>query len=412
MEALRWVQHARRSALLLGGLLFGACDAAPAGTDALLVRDSAGVEIVENAGDVWAAPEIWTLSADPVVRIGAADGDEAYLFSGVRGIVVLNDGRIVVANAGDHTMRWFDADGGYLFQRGGAGEGPGEFSRLGGITSGAADSIIAVDWSARRLTRFAQDGAIGETTRLVGLTGPPGAVHRLASGSFVVGVSGFSTAQVGPNPQPGHVRLPSPMLRVAADGSRADTIGMFPGVEIEIRPSDSGGLMFGPARFAKNLSYGVAGDRVYVGTADRFHVDVYSPAGELLRSIRAPDVDVRITPQVEAEYRDYLRARLADVQAEQRAQAERDLAAIELPPTRPAYASFLLDDGGYLWVGAYNLDYTAPRRFVVFDTDGRIVSTVTVPERFRVLAIVGDRVWGVATDELDVQYVTAYGIER
>jgi hypothetical protein len=45
------------------------------------VRDSAGVEIVEHAGDLWAYAPNWTVADSPSLRIGAVDGDAAYLFT-------------------------------------------------------------------------------------------------------------------------------------------------------------------------------------------------------------------------------------------------------------------------------------------------------------------------------------------
>jgi hypothetical protein len=78
----------------------------------------------------------------------------------------------------------------------------------------------------------------------------------------------------------------------------------------------------------------------------------------------------------------------------------------------PAYSSLLVDDAGNLWLGEYHYDLSPPRRFVVFDRDGRFASLVTMPERFSPRTITRNRVWGVATDSLDVEYVVAYAIER
>lgn len=392
-------------------MLAAACGDAPEGADGVVVRDSAGIGIVENPGDVWSAEARWRLSAEPDLAIGVAEGDEPYLLDGVRGVLPLGDGRIVVANGGDKTLRWYDGRGVFLFRRGGAGDGPGEFSRLGSITLGAADTVIAVDWSARRLTTYTADGELGGTKPITGITGPPGAVYRLADGSFVMGVSGFSTAQLGSELEPGVVRVPSPLLRLAADGSRADTVGMFPGQEIEISGSGDG-LRIGYARLGKSLSYAVDRDRIYIGTADRFVIDVLSADGERLRSIRAPDVDVTVGPAYEDAYLDFMRARLEGVPPEQRAEAERTIADVDLPETAPAYATFLVDSDGDLWVAEYRFDLASPERWAVFDPSGRLVTTVVVPSGFRVMAATHGRVLGRATDDLGVERVVGYTIVR
>jgi hypothetical protein len=388
-----------------------ACQDADVQTANVAVRDSAGIEIIENAGDPWSAEELWRVEAEPVVRIGAIEGGESYLFDGIRGIVVLDDGRIVVANSGDNSLRWFDPEGVFLFERGGAGEGPGEFSRLGPITVAPGDSIVAVDWAGMRFTLFGAEGGVGPMRRMLGLPAPPGSMHRLSDGSWVVGVSGWSSTQFGPNPAPGVYRVEAPILRVSSDGESIDTLGMFPGNEAEIRTRGET-ILFGSARFAHQLEYEVANDEIYIGTGDRMQVDVYSSTGRHVRSVRAPEVDVRLTPAIDAAYRDFSRERIAESEREDPAAAERTVADMELPETMPAYSSLIVDDRGNLWVGEYRYDLAPARRYIVFDPEGRFITGVTVPPDFRVMTIANDHLWGRLTDDLDVQYVVGYAMVR
>jgi hypothetical protein len=398
--------------LILVPMLTGAC-AGPddGGAGDVVVRDSAGVTIIENAGDVWSTPGTWSLAPDPLVRIGVADGDEPYLLDGVRAVRLLSDGRILVANGGDNTLRWYSADGTFLFRRGGEGGGPGEFARLGAITVTRADTVIAADWSARRLTIFTADGDLVGTTPIVGLTGPPGAVYPLADGSLVMGTSGFSTQQLGDDIENGIFRLPSPLLKLTRDGERADTIGMFPGMEIEITTRDRG-FRIGGARLGKGLSYAVADEEVYIGTQDRFEIDVYSSDGDLLRSIRAPNVDVTVGPDYVNAYKELMLGRLSEVQPEQRAEVERSMADLQLPATAPAFAVFFVEPGGNLWVGEHRFDSGAPEKWLVFGPDGTLVTSVSTPPSFRPMSVSGNFIAGRATDDLGVEQVLVYAIER
>ena len=52
--------------------------------------------IAEVPGPIWADAPQWTTSTDPPVEIGAVEGSPEYLFSGIRGVVELSDGRLVV----------------------------------------------------------------------------------------------------------------------------------------------------------------------------------------------------------------------------------------------------------------------------------------------------------------------------
>lgn len=48
----------------------------------------------------------------------------------------------------------------------------------------------------------------------------------------------------------------------------------------------------------------------------------------------------------------------------------------------------------------------------VFGRDGVWLGPVTMPARFRLMAVRGDRVAGLERSELDVEYVTVYAIRR
>lgn len=395
-------------------VVFGlaACQGGDAQSAHVAVRDSAGIEIVENATDLWNTPVRWRASTEPIVRIGAIEGEDGYLFDNIRGLVVLDDGRVVVANSGDQSVRWYSPEGVFLFQRGGAGDGPGEFARLGQITLLPGDTVVAVDWSGRRFTLFGPDGAVGPTRRVDGLTAPPGRIYRLSSGEWILATSGSSTDQLGRGPpQAGVYRLDSPVLRISADGASVDTLGQFPSSEVEVT-TYHGGILFGSARFARRLAYAVVNDEVLIATGDRLQLDFYSPSGAAVRSVRAPDVDVSLTPDIATAYRELLRERAASAPADQRAADERRISEMQLPETMPAFSSIVVDSDGSVWVGEYRYDGEPAEQFLVFDTDGRFTGRARVPPALRVMAIQDGHVWGRTTDDLGVEYVAAYELAQ
>lgn len=397
----------RVAAVLILGL--AACNSESQRTTDTVRRDSAGVQIVENLIDLSSSAAVWRVGPEPFVTIGAVEGEAAYLLDAVRGIVVLSDGRIVVANSGDRTLRWYDQQGRFQFQRGGQGEGPGEFSYLGDISGIGRDSIVAVNWAARRFTTFGPQGGLGQTGVIKGLAAPPGRMDRLPDGSWIVSAAqGFSTSQLGPNPEVGVHRLASPVLHMSSDGSRVDTLGTFPASEIEVMESRSVAL----APLGRRLSYAVSGDRVLVGTAERFEIDVYSPGGDLLSSFRVPMARLELTPGLAELYRDALRSRYADAGQAERAEAEREIAARPLPALLPAYASFLVDDDRNVWVRGYRVVSTLPQRYVVLDAAGAFRTVVDLPADLRVFAIADRQLWARRTDDLGVEYVVGYHISN
>ena len=48
----------------------------------------------------------------------------------------------------------------------------------------------------------------------------------------------------------------------------------------------------------------------------------------------------------------------------------------------------------------------------VLDHEGRFLGVITMPDRFAPRVIVGDKIYGVWRDEMDVQYVVVLEIER
>jgi hypothetical protein len=399
-------------ALVLGAALTASCGDPRVPGIQVTTRDSAGVVIIGSNGDPWTTEPRWRLSAAPVLRIGSVAGEAPYQFDGIIGVAILGDGRLVIANRGSSTIRWFNSQGEFLFERGRAGDGPGEFQRLGSILRVDSDSIAVVDPSQRRVQMFASDGSLGPVIAVGGLPTSLGRVYRLQSGDWVTSSSGVSSDQFGPEQKSGVFRTRVPVIRIAADGSRTDTVGVFPAVDVQVAVRGPRSYSFGPAQFGRNLHYAAVGGYIYIGTADLMEIDVYAPDGRHLRSIRAPDVSVVLSEQINTEYRTLLRRRIAELAPEDRPDAEREIAAIVLPSTVPAYSSLRIDDAGNIWVGEYRFDFAPPRRYLVFNPEGEFVTVVVVPERFTPMAITRDRIWGLATDSLDVQYVAAHAIER
>ena len=120
---MRWVT-------VLLGLFVAGCGAAdPDRGSAPSVTDSAGVRIVE-----YPAPTEWVADGalTEVVRIGTADGPLETLFSRIAGGKILEDGSLVIVDAGSSEVRRFAADGTFLGAHGREGQGPGEYEFITG----------------------------------------------------------------------------------------------------------------------------------------------------------------------------------------------------------------------------------------------------------------------------------------
>lgn len=128
-----------------------------------LVADSAGLRIVNDTAPAWGAEQRWTVANEPTLDLG----EPGQSFLGVAPVVRLGDGRIAVADGSQQTIRYFDASGKLPLTSGGRGGEDGQFHALGWIGRGPADTLVAYDFVARRLSLFDGRGKFVRASPLV-----------------------------------------------------------------------------------------------------------------------------------------------------------------------------------------------------------------------------------------------------
>jgi hypothetical protein len=193
-----------------------------------------------------------------------------------------------------------------------------------------------------------------------------------------------------------------------------DTLGVVRGSERFLQIEQSGGAIESIAvstpLFGRSQQLAVGPDRVYAGSADRYEIEVYRTGLGLERLIRLARPPREVTPAVvEAKKREELEAAPG---AEGRRDVERRFAQLMPPEYLPAYSELRVDALGLLWVEEYRAPGEVEPRWQLFDPEGRWLTAVVTPERFRVLDIGEDYLLGVWRDELDVEYLRLYGLER
>ena len=83
-----------------------------------------------------------------------------------------------------------------------------------------------------------------------------------------------------------------------------------------------------------------------------------------------------------------------------------------VPSEKPAYGGLLSDEVGNLWVGVWTLYPEVPEQWTILDPAGGWLGSLVMPGRFFPFAIGEDWVLGVETDELDVEYVVLYPLNK
>jgi hypothetical protein len=82
------------------------------------------------------------------------------------------------------------------------------------------------------------------------------------------------------------------------------------------------------------------------------------------------------------------------------------------PPFQPSFDRLLIDEVGNLWTRHYSPVPADRTGWTVFAPDGKWLGEVDLPMGFEVLQIGADRILGVWTDALDVEYLRVYAIDK
>jgi hypothetical protein len=395
----------RLSILLL--LPLTACGGGHAGGEAAAVRDSAGIRIVESRGGRWDADDGWRLSDEPTLQIGVVEGDSVYQLDRVRAALRLGDGRIVVANGGSEQLRWYDARGRHVASAGRQGGGPGEFHGLNVLRRLPGDSVLASDMMAFRLSWLDPGGRFVRYIPLqpVGQV-PARFVDRFEDGSLLLS---SSVRTLGNSTESGTRRDTLRWVRASADGVMVDSLSVTAANETsfqfvtETGQIQSMNILTLP--FMRNVHTAASGNHYWQGTTDAYEIVLRRADGTPERIVRR----VMEPVPVRGAYLDSLRR----VQvAENGPEAGKSLDLVQVPERLPAFERLLVDDGGNLWVQRTPWPGAVPPEWDVFNAEGQMLGTVTMPAGFRATHIGADFVLGVWTDEDGVEYVRTHTLEK
>lgn len=378
-----------------------------------LVADSTGLHIVDAVAPAWGATPQWTVADSPSVDLGGPEQP----FTGVAPVMRLADGRIVVADGSQQTIRYFSAAGKLLTTAGGRGTETGQFHGLGWIGRGAADTLVAYDFVARRLALF--DGK-GQFVRVAALmpADPKIAAEPLAS--YPDGSVLFRLGRPA-NPFPGKpgtvLRDSAAYMRFGLDGLPSETLGQFPQGEtwgVPVRPQ--GPLSSFPLPFGLVTVAALRADTMLIGTGASFEVASIGPDGTPVGLLRAPIAREPVTPEESSAYTvaaiTRLRTGAKSLNTPLDSGLIRSLEKAPFPAKKPAFGRMLVDRTGALWLSAPLNPPASASTWNVFAPDGTWLGTVTTPEGLRVDEIGSDYVIGVWRQRHGQERVRMYPLSR
>ena len=400
---------------LLGLLLISGCVPQSDDAEAVVVRDSVGIAIIENRTPDWGDDGSWWILPDPILTVGEADGEPEYEFHGVSSVTRLSDGRIAVALASAGVVRLFDCRGRFLQSIGGLGHGPGEFQRAHRLLEGPQGDLWIWDGYRGRMTVFSPGGQYEDSFAV-----PEGSTW---AGGFLQGIDRSGVLYFVLTP-PGSVlpselgrvtREPFKVVRFRPEEETLDTIIDLLGRQY-YHYVDEGGAMRGRPIFGRTSTMALRSTSLVTANTDAFELRVYDHAGAL-RSIIIRTGDPRPVTRGEVRrVRDGLLA-AADSVANPTLRRLRLGLASELPARQslPAFESLRVDSGDHLWVLRSGFSWQEGSTWDVFNPEGRWLGTVELPEELSGMTIhqIDDEmIVGVLFDELDVPYVSLFPLMK
>jgi hypothetical protein len=356
---------------------------------------ASGHVVVRNtARPVWPGGGGWRV--EEALRIGRVEGDGPDVFGRIRSFDVDAEDRFWILEQQAQELRVFDRDGAHVRTIGRRGAGPGEFAQAMRVERGPDGNMWVMDPQNNRLSVIDTAGAY---------------VHgRTAAGGFVM------------HPWPGRAdalgNYYAPVLHsgrwalVRYDHAFTAVDTLHPPRDpvqrdrFELRGPTGGGIVAG-VPYQGGLVWRLS-DRgtLWALITDEYRLFELSAAGDTLRTITRAYSPLPVTAADRERARDDLRWF-----TDQGGQI--DLA--RLPRTKPAAASFFVDDERNIWVELVAEGDDAGRLHDVFDAEGRFLGTLRLPFALAraPFPIVRDgMLYGVTEDELGVPYVVRASIAK
>jgi hypothetical protein len=371
------------------------------------VRDSAGVQIVENRTAAWGdASTGWLVELVPEVEIASGFAEPDHYLFGAQYAVRLSDGGIVVGNRGTAELFFFDSRGRFLRVTGRQGDGPGEFQRLFGLFRCQNDTLVVLELS--RMSILDREGTFLRTVPLF-TDGMP--QSRSVSAVSSDCSAGLFTANVSPRPElvPGvNDMLATVIWATLQDGSQ-DTLATVVRDQAHLWER-AGEAMDIWLPFAQAAVWAVSGDEVALGRGAGFEIEVFERSGRLTRLVRWDAVRSPITDRD----RDDLSETLEEF-FEENPEERRYWPAVEripLPEAKPAYTRILAGDEGTIWVQQSGKWPDHAEAWWVFDASGHWLGAVEMPAGLLVLAIDDEFVVGLFRDEFDTESIRLHRLVK
>ena len=341
------------------------------------------------AGQVWRQE----MGAVEDLTIGVLDGPEELIFGEVFRLAEDRHGGVYVHDRQGPIIRHYDANGEFVSEVGGAGEGPEEYqSLILGMVVDPSGTLYVSDWGNGRIVRFTESGEPLDPWPLASayLTTDLGTwIFEDGRGRILVRGSVDD----------------HPALLVLEGGEVVDTLRV---PKLEGMPDLRGGP------YSVDLYWGWSRQGHFVvGVSNEYSFEARR-AGGVLRVSRAVEALPVFRPEADAW--------IAQFEWMEREPAYRPPEGEWIPARMPPFREITVGADGRTWVrrnthpveiaapvpsdGQPPVNWAQPYLFDVFDADGSYLGEVEFPEGVAPMLFGASHIWGVRRGDFDEQYVT------
>ena len=336
-----------------------------------------------------------------ILSLGDGTDPNGVFFGDIEDLVAVDRaGRILVGDSQEYGIYVFSASGEMLAKIGSEGEGPGEFSSIGAIRIGPADTLFAFDYYPDRITafepgsyRYAYDFTVADDSAG---NGP---------GEFIGAVpSGFLFTFDDPF-DPG-ADQPDRILRARLVDWKGRIVD---GLEVQLAapkrmhvPLGNSVSLFSRVPFNRTPVFRRGPDGLlYSGTTDSISIAISAADGSLQGNI-----SVRLEPAPVTG--DDIRAYMERYEADE-VDPVRSHPLFDVHKTKPAYSTFVVDDIRRVWLQMPQGDADSTSvRWILVDSDSRPIGDAMLPASATLEAVTGGRAYTV--HDADVQTLVVYEI--
>ncbi|MXW15362.1 MAG: 6-bladed beta-propeller [Rhodothermaceae bacterium] len=368
----------------------------------LLTGCGRGADPVQQEG------EAVLITLEEILRLGDESAGDTILFGPIAQIAVTGDGDILVSE-GQRSRRVhaLAADGTYLSQVGGVGQGPGEYQYyIDGPFIGAADSVyLWASWPSQILVYDPENFSYVRSVH-VEADGPKSidpVVNAIEDGWYMeMGLPTFLIPDDGPMTI--NDDRYSELIKVNRDGSYStDPLGIVPDREVIPYMLEGGGRVgFVGVPFARSPALAVGRDNMlYYGWNDAIEIAIVSADGSTRDTIRYEHDPVPITD-----------SEMDEASHEEDPDRQQLLAAREPHETKPAFQTFVVDGMNRVWIKLSSPEDATEAEWLILSRESHAVGRTTLPIAVDLEVIRDGYAYGIHQGDGAAPMVVVYMIQE